>query len=167
MIIFLSTKKMERLLCIGLLLTLVSFSRGTITQAPQDEVYHRGTDTNGYVTCIVSTPVESSVFWSVHYSSSDNDNGIIYTDALGIFENVKNKFSVNADALTSGNFTLVIKDLDRDDTGSYTCQHGQDPAITAIITVAGMLPINFSSSLSHVNHYLCLPISVPPSSIAG
>lgn len=106
----------------------------TIIQSPEDTVYHRGTDINGYVTCIVSTPVTSGLSWIV---ASGNANGIVYTITDGIFDNVEDKFFINSDATTSGNFTLSIKNMDRGDTGSYSCQYGQATALSAAVTIAG------------------------------
>lgn len=114
---------------------LISLSCGTITQAPRDTVYHSGIDTNGYVTCIVSTPGTTGIFW---YVTSANENGLVYTTDIGIFDGREDKFYVDADAGTTGNYTLMIKNLDRGDTGGYSCQYGQTTALSARVTIAGM-----------------------------
>lgn len=108
---------------------LMSQSLATIIEPPQNAVYRNGVDTTGYVSCIVNVDQQKSLFWigtQVIYSSSQSF----------LIDNSNGKYSINDDAGSTGNYTLVINRLARNDSGLYKCQYGRD-AKAATLTVAG------------------------------
>jgi len=116
---------------------------------PQDMVYENGKDRIGYVSCII--PASSgAIFWSVKREDDTLDK-IIYASTAEWFigGETRQKFGINQDAADTGNYTLVIYNLQRGDTGIYKCQHGPDEQ-EADITVAG----EFSRPSS--------PVAIPP-----
>ena len=85
-------------------------------QPPVDRVYHRGVDRTGIVDCVFNETVSKDVYWIVTLSNSLGP--LLAYSAGQISPDFRDKYSVSG---TNGNYSLVIKDLNRSDTGQYTC----------------------------------------------
>ena len=114
--------------CATLLLTVICGSAlSTIITGPTDKVYERGVDTTGLVECVLSTSSSGQVF-IIH-------NGRVIASGTGPLDSAKHTISDTASQ--TGNYSLVILNLSREDSGTYGCQFGGNTQEAQII-VAGM-----------------------------
>lgn len=117
-----------------LLVLLVQYSWTAIIITPPYEgtlVYENGQDLVGYLPCIMHPTADSGkIFWS------RANGGTIYSGAGGSL--VGEKYSVDANAATTGNYSLVIKNLNRNDSDTYRCQYSADETLIGVILVAGI-----------------------------
>ena len=114
--------------CATLLFTVICGSAlSTIITGPTDKVYERGVDTTGLVECVLSTSSSGQVF-IIH-------DGRVIASGTGPLNPTKHTISDTASQ--TGNYSLVILNLSREDSGTYGCQFGGDTQ-TAQIIVAGM-----------------------------
>lgn len=114
------------MIAVRLLLTClsVSLTRGSILSPPRDAYYWNGRDTQATLTCIIDVPVNNRVVvWS------HNDKILVNSTKHSI-----------SDGDVTGDFSLTIYKLSRNDGGQYVCQivgGGEDSLRKATITVAG------------------------------
>ena len=120
---------------IYLTLALTVIVQGSFIQPPSNIVYRRGDHSEGHMNCAITPSLASgTVLWSVK-KYNEATPVVIYARPTFI---VRDKYGIQEDAGSTGNYTLTIKNISREDSGTYTCQVGNDVR-TANLTVAGMI----------------------------
>ncbi|XP_067942253.1 roundabout homolog 2-like [Watersipora subatra] len=96
--------------------TLVS---GGFVKEPSNVVYKRGEQTIGHISCEVSPADSSTLIWQ--FQSYNSQASVIIFFNRTIVHN-REKYSTSNNAVKTGNFTITINNLERNDSGEYTCQ---------------------------------------------
>ena len=124
--------------------TLVS---GGFVKEPSNVVYKRGEQTIGHISCEVSPADLLTLLWQFQ-SYNSQASVIIYYN--GTIVHNREKYSISNNAVKTGNFTITINNLERNDSGEYTCQvDGMARKATLYVAGKSFIPTSWSPRSLH------------------
>jgi len=151
----------HKMLRVAFTITLwAAVSCAEFVNQPTSVVYKQGVDSTGYVACKISPP-NLNVIWNIQLLNVPHPQ-VIYSSPSFFNDQLETKYSINTDASSTGNYSLIIHNLERGDSGRYTCQVSSLGTQAANVTVAGKLfgcildsricSVNILNSVSLIQH---------------